>query len=50
MDCELGNVEGIRFLDRHGEKFLMAAAGRRESKRPSQSFAAAKERQYQDTR
>ena len=41
MDRELGNVEGMRFLDEHGEKFLMAIFCRLQSRIPiiSQSFA-----------
>ena len=50
MDREFANVEMMRFLNGRGERFLMAVSKRRESKMPSQSFAVAKERQYQDTR
>ena len=52
MDREFSSVDVMRFLDECGEKFLMAVSigRRRESKRPSQSFAVAKEKQYQDTR
>ena len=26
MDCDLGNVEAMRFPDGHGEKFLMSVS------------------------
>ena len=50
MDREFSSVDVMRFLNEHGERFLMAVSKRRESKRPSQSFAVAKERQYQSMR
>ena len=50
MDREFSSVDVMRFLHKHGERFLMAVSKRLESKRPSLSFVAAKEAQYQDTR
>ena len=50
MDREFSSVDVMRFLDEHGEKFLMAASKRLESRNRSWSFAMTKERQYQNIR
>ena len=50
MDREFANVEMMRFLNERGERFLMAVSKTPGIKNASQSFAVAKERQYQSMR
>ena len=50
MNCEFNSVWVMRFLHERDKRFLMAVSKRLESKRPSLSFAAAKNVQYQDMR
>ena len=42
MDCELGSVDVMRFLDKHGERFLMAVSKRPGIKKAVSEFRRSK--------
>ena len=42
MDCELGSVDVMRFLDKHGERFLMAVSKRPGIKKAVSEFRCGK--------
>ena len=44
MDCEFSNVEVMRFLDEHGEKFLMAVSKTPGIKKDVSEFHSGKRR------
>ena len=44
MDCELGSVDVMRFLDKHGERFLMAVSKRPGIKKAVSEFRRGKRR------